>query len=99
MLSEGTHIADREDVRAELLLNLQIELLDHRRLELRSFGYECQASNAGEVSYVGRNRSWESFVDQSWCAYRRAVRVLSCESILARFNLNRKSGLAVGTED
>src|ERR1700761_4307229 len=99
MLADVAHIADREDVRAELLLNLQIELLDHRRLKLRSFGYECEASNAGQVGYVGWDRSGQSHVDHAWCTYCRAVRILACESTLACLNLNRDGGLAVGAED
>ena len=40
MLADVADIADGEDVGAELLLNLKIELLNESRPELGCFGYE-----------------------------------------------------------
>ena len=40
MLANVADIADGEDVGAELLLNLKIELLNESRSELGCFGYE-----------------------------------------------------------
>src|SRR5579859_2037126 len=57
MLADVADVADGEDVGAELLLDLQIELLNERRAELGSLSYEAQAGDPAQCCQVWRRWS------------------------------------------
>jgi hypothetical protein len=101
MLADIADIADRRDIGAELLFNLQIELLNKSRLELGGLGYERQSRNIGQVRDIWRRRSRQSLFKYRWRACNsRATGVLrSWIDSQACFNLNCETGLAVGAED
>src|ERR1700691_6375367 len=58
MLTDVADIADDEDIGAELLLHLQVELLSETRLEIGSFGYKRQTGDGGKVRDLGRRRGY-----------------------------------------
>ncbi len=49
MLADVTDIAEGEDVGAELLLQLQIELLDKSGAEVGSFSHKPETGDRGQI--------------------------------------------------